>query len=212
MPGCCEPGDLDGIFSPARARSDAKSYMRKGLGGQSRRIADALRSRVTGRTILEVGGGIGAVQIELLRAGASRATNVELSRSYEESARELIERSGLTERIERRIGDFVAEADGVSAADIVILDRVVCCYPDARALVRAAAEHARETLVLTLPVERPWMRMARLLINVWPRVTGSRFRFFVHSTAAVRRAAEERGMRLERRDGRWVWQMLLFAR
>ena len=212
MPGCCEPGDLDGIFSPARARSDAKSYVRKGLGGQSRRIADLLRPRVAGHTVLEIGGGIGAVQIELLRAGASRAMNVELSRSYEESSHELIERSGLAERIERRIADFVTEAAAIGAADVVILDRVVCCYPDAPALVRAAAEHARETLVLTLPVERPWMRIARALINLWPRATGSRFRFFVHSTATVRRAAEDRGMRLERRDGGLLWQMLVFAR
>lgn len=212
MPSCCEPGDLDGIFSPARARSDAKRYLRKGLGGQSRRIADALRSRVTDRTILEIGGGIGAVQIELLRAGASRATNVELSRSYEETSRELIERGGLSDRIERRIGDFVAEAASVPAADVVILDRVVCCYPDAPALVRAAAEHAREVMVLTLPVERPWMGVARALINLWPRITGSRFRFFVHSTATVRRAAEDRGLRLERRDAGWLWQMLVFAR
>lgn len=212
MPGCCEPGDLDGIFSPARARADAKRYLRKGLAAQSRRIADALRARAAGRTILEIGGGIGAVQIELLRAGASRATNVELSRSYEDAARELIERSGLSERVERRIGDFVAEAAGVAAADVVILDRVVCCYPDAPALVGAAAQHARETLVLTLPVERWWMRVARALINLWPRITGSRFRFFVHSTATVRRVAEDSGMRLERRDGGWLWQMLVFAR
>lgn len=212
MPGCCEPGDLDGMFTPARARSDAKSYARKGLAGQSRRIAGALNSRIAGRTILEIGGGIGALQIELLRAGAARATNVELSRSYEDSSRELIERSGLSDRIERRIGDFVAEAARVSAADVVILDRVVCCYPDAPALVRAAAEHAREVLVMTLPVERPWMGLARELINMWPRITGSRFRFFVHPTKVVRNAAEGQGMRLERREHGWLWQMLVFTR
>ena len=213
MPGCCEVGDLDAIFSPSRAESDARGYRKKGLAGQSRRIFRALVARgVQARTVLEVGGGVGALQLELLKHGASHATNIELSRSYEPSARRLIDEEGLADRIDRRNGDFVADADAVAAADIVVLDRVVCCYPDVQALVSAAADHAHDVLVLTFPVERWWMRAGRELINVWPRITRSRFRFFVHPTRAVIAAAESRGMRLMSRDGALVWQMLLFAR
>ncbi len=213
MPGCCEVGDLDDIFGPSRAESDARGYLRKGLSKHARAIADAVRARgIAGRSILEVGGGIGAIQIDLLRSGAASAMNVELSRGYESAARSLVEQSGFADRIDRRLGDFVTVAPGIPAADDVILDRVVCCYPDPRALVGAAAEHARELLVIVIPVERWWLRVARAVINIWPRLRGSRFRFFVHRTRVVVAAAEERGMRLAERRGRFLWQTLVFAR
>ena len=94
----------------------------------------------------------------------------------------------------------------------MILQRVVCCYPDVDALVAAAAEHARDVLVVTLPVERWWMRAARAAINLWPRISGSRFRFFVHRTRSVIGAAERRGLRLARRRVGPLWQMLVFTR
>lgn len=213
MSGCCEIGDLDDIFGPARAEADARRYLRKGLGGGARRIADAVRARgVEGRSVLEIGGGIGAIQLELLRSGAASATNVELSRGYEDAARSLLERTGLTGRVERRLGDFVTVADAVAPADVVILDRVVCCYPDADALVTAAAAHAREILVLVVPVERWWMRAGRAVINVWPRLRGWRWRFFVHPARVIRSAAERRGLHVAERRGRLVFQMLVFTR
>lgn len=213
MSGCCEIGDLDDIFGPARAEADARRYLRSGLSKSGRAISAAVRARgVAGRSVLEVGGGIGAIGIELLRAGAASATNVELSRGYEDAARALLERTGLADRVDRRLGDFVTEAPRLAAADDVILDRVVCCYPDPDALVGAAAEHARELLVVVIPAERWWMRVARAFINLWPRLRGWRFRFFVHPTRVVIAAAEARGMRLRERHGRFVWQMLVFAR
>src|SRR5438094_6060032 len=80
---CCTPRGYRTIFSEKSARSEAKRYRRKGLDRTSRRIADLLGERgVEGRTLLEVGGGIGAIQIELLKAGLTRATNVELTPTY----------------------------------------------------------------------------------------------------------------------------------
>lgn len=212
MPGCCEPGDFDKIFSPTQARRDAKRFVRSGLGAQSRWIFDALAPQASGRTVLEVGGGVGGLQIELLRAGAAHATNIELSPGYEGVARELLEANGVADRAERSIGDFVAEEQRVPAADLVILDRVVCCYPDATALVGAAARHADRALALTFPVERWWMRAARVLINVWPHLRGSRFRFFVHPTALVVATAEAAGLRVSARRHGWIWQLLVFTR
>lgn len=162
--------------------------------------------------MLEIGGGIGDVGLALLEAGASRAVNVELSRGYEDAARQLIERSGSAARVEREIGDFVREAGRIASADAVILDRVVCCYPDSAALVSAAAGHAREILVLTFPVDRWWTRLGRGLINVWPRLRGSRFRFYVHPARTVVGAAEAAGLRLRERRVGILWQLLVFTR
>ena len=213
MPDCCAPGDLDEIFSPKQAAADARAFRRDGLDAEARRIADAVRRSVEpGFTVLEIGGGVGAIQLELLRDGASTSTNVELSRSYEDVARALIAEAGLEGRIDRRIADFVASSADVAVADAVILQRVVCCYPNATGLVTAAADHARRVLVLTFPVDRWWMRRAQLFLNLWPRVRGWKFRAFVHPTSAVLAAASARGMRLAERRVGFFWQMLVLTR
>jgi hypothetical protein len=213
MPDCCAPGDFDLIFSASQARSDARSYERNGLDAEAQGIADAVR-RVGGTapTVLEIGGGIGAIQIELLRAGASRATNVELSPGYESEAATLLARTGFADRVDRVIADFVATAGTIPPADAVILQRVVCCYPHVDALVSAAARHATRALVLTFPIDRWWMGLPRIVLNTWPRLRGSKFRFFVHPTRVVLASAERAGLRLiERRKG-ILWQRLVFVR
>lgn len=210
---CCSPGDHDDVFSASQAESDARAYRRTGLGGEARRIVAAVRRTVERPfTILEVGGGIGAIQLALLRDGASSATNVELSRSYEPLARELIAEAGVEGRVERRVADFVAEAAAVPPADAVILQRVVCCYPHASALVEAAAEHTRRTLVLTFPVDRWWTRLALVVDNAWMRLRGSKFRSFVHPTQTVVAAAERHGLRLDEHRQGFLWQMLVLTR
>ena len=131
MPDCCSPKGYRWVFSERAARGEAKRYRRKGLDATSARIVAFLKSQgVEGRTVLEVGGGIGAIQIELLKAGAARATSVELTPTYEEVAGELLNEAGLADRVERKVMDFAEAASQVDGADIVILNRVICCYPD----------------------------------------------------------------------------------
>jgi len=153
---CCDPIDYRRLFSRKSAARDLRRYRQHGLSGTSLELV-GLAGDVHDLSVLDVGGGIGAIELELLGAGAARATNVELSGGYEEAAGELIAERGLEGRVERRVGDFVtAEVD---PHDVVVLHRVVCCYPDVDALVGTAADHTQRTLLLTYPQERMWMRM-----------------------------------------------------
>jgi magnesium-protoporphyrin O-methyltransferase len=86
MSDCCSPKGYSSIFSEKRAHAEARRYRRRGLDRTSRRIAELLQQGIAGRTLLEVGGGIGAIQIELLRAGITRAVNIELTPTYEGAA------------------------------------------------------------------------------------------------------------------------------
>ena len=210
--GCCRPGDLDDVFGIDRAGADARSYRRRGIDREARRIVDTVRDRVHGWSVLEAGGGIGAIQLELLRAGARHATNVELSSGYEAPAAELIAEAGLGDRVTRRIGDFVTEAPALDDADAVILHRVVCCYPDADALVSAAARRARQMLFITVPVDRWWARAAIGVLDALLTLRRSKLRVHVHPTATIRAAADREGAHLVSREGRFVWQLLVFAR
>jgi hypothetical protein len=209
--GCCEPRRAyERFFGAKQAERDARRYRRRGLNGTSRDLAE-LAGDVGGATVLEVGGGIGAIELELLGAGAERATNVELSGEYEEAAAGLLAERGLGERVDRRVADFVAEPS--DAHDVVVMHRVVCCYPDVDALVGAAAERARRRLLLTYPQERPWTRAGFLAINAGLRLSGSSFRVYVHPVARMLHAASAHGLSLgERRRRGLIWESAALVR
>src|SRR4029078_2242432 len=95
---------------------------------------------VEGETLLDIGAGIGAIQLGLLAAGAARAESVHATWAYGGPAGEGADRRGFGDRVSGRVGDFVALADDVDPADIVTLDKVVGCYADLRALLGRAAD------------------------------------------------------------------------
>ena len=157
--------------------------------------------------MLEIGGGVGELQLELLRRGAAEATNLELVASYEDQARELAASTGLADRVHRRQLDIAVDPDAVEPADVVVLHRVVCCYPDYERLLSAAADHARRLLVFSHPPRNPLSRAVLGLQNAWFRLTGNTFRTFAHPPQAMRQVARARGMDLTYRHARGVWQI-----
>jgi hypothetical protein len=210
---CCSSPGCDQFFSERVARRDARRYRRKGLDANARRVVDFLRERgLEGRTVLEVGGGVGAIQLELLKSGAARSVNVELSPAYEGPADELLRDSGLHGRVERRIFDFAGQGGQLGAVDYVVMHKVVCCYPDYRALVEPAAQRAREALLLTFPSDRWWVRLGAATVNLLERLRRHAFRTYVHDPARVLAVAEEAGLRAEREEVGPVWRFVGLTR
>jgi len=213
MSDCCTPKGYRWVFSERSARAEAKRYRRKGLDATSRRIFDVVRKEgVEGRTVLEVGGGIGAIQIELLKAGAARAISIELTPTYEDEAAALLREAGLEERVERRIMDFAAAGAAVEGADIVIMNRVICCYPDMPRLAGAASDHARELLVMSFPKRTWWMRIAMLLGNAVLGVTRREFHIFLHSPKSILATSEQHGLRAVLSESGVVWTVAALRR
>ncbi|WP_400998419.1 methyltransferase domain-containing protein [Agromyces sp. GXQ0307] len=209
MDECCSPGQSRYYepFDARFARRLDRRYRRTGLTGPERRIAERIESDgVEGASVLEVGGGIGAIQLELLRHGASNTTNLEMSGAYEATARALLDEAGLTARVRRLVGVDLATADrDVPIADHVVLHRVVCCYPDALALLAASAAHARRTVVFSHPA-RTWPRRALVgAANAMMRLRGMAYRGYVHSPEAMYEALRSAGFALDGivRAGPW---------
>ena len=211
MAACCSSG-YEKLFGPKQARRDAERYRRKGLDDTGQRLVDELAARGATGTSLEVGGGVGALELELLKHGVERATIVELSHGYDEEAGKLAREAGVEERIERRHGDFVAQETLVGPAEVVVMHKVVCCYPDPERLVGAAAKHSRHFLALSFPRVTWWMRAGVRLVNVWCRVTGG-IETFLHEPALVVEIAERSGLKtvLHERSGR-IWRVAVFER
>jgi hypothetical protein len=210
---CCSPRGYRWLFSERNARREAARYRRHGLDATSRRIVDLLKARgVVGRTVLEVGGGIGGIQIELLKAGAARATSIELTPTYESAAAELLSEAGLQDRVERQVADFALMSAAVPPADIVVMNRVICCYPDMPLLAGAAADHTREMLVLSYPRTAWWMQISVTIGNLLLWLTGREFHLFLHAPQAIRATGEAHGLRsAEGRTG-LIWAVAAFEK
>jgi hypothetical protein len=210
---CCTPKGYRWIFSERTAQIEAKRYRRRGLDRTSRRIVDFLKKQgVEGRTVLEIGGGIGAIQIELLKAGAARATSIELTPTYEQAASQLLSEAGMTDRVERKVMDFAQSADQVEEADVVVMNRVICCYHDMPRLAGAAADHTRQTLVMTFPRRALWMRAGLGLGNGLLWLTRRQFHIFVHRPSEIIATSQRHGLQPMLNQTGLMWTLAALSR
>lgn len=213
MPRCCSTGAYGEFFDEKLARRDAEGYRKRGLKGAGKRLVELIAARgVDGANVLEVGGGIGALQLELLQRGAAHTTNAELSPAYEGEAVSLLEERSLTQRVDRRIVDIAKDPDAVPAADVVLLHRVVCCYPDYERLLDAAARKAGRLLAFSFPPDLAVARAAIFVLNLWPRLRGCDFRSYVHPESEMLAAVERNGFRIVSRERSGVWRIALLER
>jgi protein-L-isoaspartate O-methyltransferase len=186
MAGCCDGEGYEAVFTDRFAKRVAKRYRKRGLTPASTRMVDYLSDQgIEGASVLEIGGGVGEIQVELLRRGASTVTNLEISASYEAEAERLLEHSGLGGRVTRRFVDIARSPDEVEPADIVVLHRVVCCYQDYEALLSAAGSHAGRLLVFSHPAANVVSRSVVWVENLSRRLRGQSFRAFVHPPEAM---------------------------
>jgi magnesium-protoporphyrin O-methyltransferase len=208
MGRCCDSRGCDDFFGSGFARRMAARYRKRGLDRTARRMVAFLEARgVAGGTVIEVGGGVGEIQIELLKRGAARAVNLELSPAYDGEAKRLLAEAGLADRAERRMHDIAVDPEGVPPADVVVLHRVVCCYPDYERLLGAAADRARRLLVFSHPPRNPVSRALFATQNLFFRLRGSEFRTFAHPPAAMLAVLEARGLQPQFAHRGLVWQV-----
>lgn len=213
MTSCCRSGPAEQMFRPETARQSLASYRKKGLGALSRRMVEAAAAGgLDGARVLDIGGGIGAVQAELLERGADAGEIVELVSSYEKPALELAADKGLAGRVSFRVADILDSPEAVQPADVVIMNRVVCCSPDGIELAAAAARLARRTFVLSFPRDVVWARAGVRLLNSGLWATRRSFRVFVHPAARLLAAAEAEGMELVERGGDRFWELAALQR
>ena len=126
---CCGPVSVNGLseqFGEGYSSGQLEGYRKNGLGARALVLVEFLQQRgLEGKTVLDIGSGIGALHMELLLAGAERATGVDASPTNIAAARTLAQEMGVADRVEERQGDFVELQEGIPAADIVTLDRAI---------------------------------------------------------------------------------------
>ena len=187
MSGCCDPSGYRKVFNTKGSIRAARAYRRKGLDRTARAMVDALAARLPGAVVLEGGSGTGVSHVEMLGSGAARAISVDLSDAYIPAAQVIAEDHGVADRIERHVGDFVTLAPELPEADVVFLNRVVCCYPDMPAMVAAASDRSRGVVAISYPRNRWFVRWGIAALNRYLRWRSVGFQVFVHDPQAIDR-------------------------
>lgn len=209
----CRCESYESQFDDKHAAKDLKRYRRQGPDKTTRLLLDALKAEgVRGASLLDVGGGVGVVHHELLAAGAQTAVHVDATAANIRAAEEESARRGHAGRVTFLRGDFVALVAEIPPADVVTLDRVICCYADMERLVAASASHARRLYGAVFPRERWLLKLVLALGNAVRRLRGNAFRSYVHPVQAIDAALERQELRVRSVRDTWAWRVAVYSR
>jgi len=211
--GCCQCQGIENMFDKKAAKRQLKRYLKKGPSKTTSMLLDAINKKgVQGLNFLDIGGGIGAIQYDLIKAGASNGTSIEASSAFFDVVKEEALQNGLAERVNFKYGDFTATASDVDSADIVTLDKVICCYDDMSELVGLSSKLARKIYAVIYPRDVWWTKLALLMVNFYPRIKGSSFRVFIHPTKKVEEIIFGNGLKRNYYATTLFWQVAIFTR
>lgn len=210
---CCDHcQDAKDLFNEDTAMTELRKYRRNGPPNKcTRLLIEGLKTLdLTGKTLLDVGGGVGMIPCELLKAGISEATLVEASLPYLDVAEREARRRGLDDRFSFRHGDFVDVAPTLPTADLVTLDRVICCYPHMKRLVEASTSRAARWYGVTYPKERWYNRVISGVNGAYCWARDLAFRMYIHS--GIEEAIRAEGFEPFYQTGTILWKVELYER
>src|SRR5712691_1223063 len=190
-------------------------YKSKGLTASSQVLLDFISNKgLVGKTVLEIGCGTGFFSLETLRHGASSCLGVDLSSAAIHEANEFAKESGLQDRARFDVAD--AASTPQPASDVVVMDKVLCCYPDADALLKTASDSSRELLGFVVPRDeglmKPAMRIGTALINLVERLRKTGFRLYLHPLRSIDELLAQSGFQQENKARSRFWVVFLYKR
>lgn len=181
-------------------------FEHRGFEPSQRQLLEGLeQAGYQGKTLLEVGSGVGHLHQTLLERGAKSAVGIDLAPAMIEQARDWADKRGLSQQSHYIEGDFVQADHTILPADITILDKVVCCYPDADGLLHRALERTGETIALTYPRNTWYTRLGVWFGALFMRLLGSAFRPYVHDPGQIEQWIDEAGFHKCYENTTLVW-------
>jgi len=182
------------------------------LKKETRLSVEALKSEgVEGLTLLDVGGGLGTIAHELMKVGVRHTVSVEASQAFIDAAQTEAARQGLADKMTFMRGDLVELTPQVPSADVVTLDKVVCCYRDMESLVRVSVEKAQKLYGLVYPRDNWWMKIGIGFENLLQNLKANDWRMYVHPTSEVDRLIREHGLRQRFHRALIDWQIVVYG-
>jgi len=210
---CSQCVGIELEFDEKKAKKELLKYRKDGPLKATGLLIDALMAEdVSGMTLLDIGGGVGAIQHEMVKAGVSSCISVEAAQAYVKAVKEEAERQGHAERITHLHGDLVDLAADIPQCDIVTLDRVICCYHDVQSLVGKSIALTKGLYGLVYPLDNWRNKIAGALENAYHWLRRRPFRFFVHPPEVVEEIIRNQGFERIFYQEESMWQIVVYRR
>lgn len=207
---CC---GADQFFNLKSAQKKLKIYKRKGVRNATKKLLNVLlQQSVQEKTLLDIGGGIGAIQWEFLKNGGSATQDVDSSSAYIEVASSYAKENELNDQANFLFGDFVDKSGEIDVADFVTLDKVVCCYPDYKSLLETALHKCNDTVVLTYPLGGPISKLVNFLSEFYLYFKNNPFRSFVHPPKEIEKFIISKGFKPIQKTISFPWHVQAYKK
>lgn len=207
---CC---DANQFFDLKSAQKELKRYKKKGAKGPTRLLSESIKSQmIPGESLLDIGGGIGALQWTVLENGGSHTTDVDASSAYIQTASDYAEERQWSEKANFVVGDFVDVHPEMEVHDIVTLDKVICCYPDFKVLLESGIDKTGRILALSFPVSNFISRFLAKLAALYFKWKKSSFKSYVHPSKQVHQFIEERGFKMKHKALSFPWNVYIYEK
>lgn len=206
MTCCCPHSRSGGRLFSFFARSYRRRFGKKGFEpSQKQLLAGIEQAGFENASLLEIGSGVGHLHMHLLEQGAASATGIDLAEKMIAEAGVWATQRGLDERVNYLAGDFIEHLDEIDKADVCLLDKVVCCYPDADTLVHQSLTKTRRVYALTYPRYRWFIRLAMSLGAMLLKLAGSSFRPYAHDPQQIEQWITASGFRKTYENKTFIW-------
>ena len=190
---CCHAQSARRFFS-FFARRARKRFQRKGFEPSQKQLMAGLEQvGYREASVLDIGCGVGHLHQTLLEQGASAAVGIDLAPKMLSEAKDWADERGLCDRVNYVEGDFMTLDEPIDNADICLLDKVVCCYPDAQGLVQKSLAKTKRVYGLTIPRDRWFIRLAIEAVACLLWLIRSDFRSYVHDPVQIARWISDDG-------------------
>ncbi len=212
MSDCCATR-YDDKFDLERAQTELEEYLRTGIKKSSRPLMNLLQKLpLEGKTLLDIGGGIGSIDFELFKRGLTQTTYIDISRAYTDTFIAEAKRRNIMDNCRVIKGDFPILAPLINRADLVVLDKVICCYDDYVDLVSSSIGKADKWYAYTIPRDNWWVKVGQKF-DGWARsFRGDRFRTYIHPVRKIERLIQKAGFKKIDQRFQREWLSVVFVK
>lgn len=200
---CCGAQKL---FDDKEARKELKRFRKKGPRKTTRKLIEGLADRnLSGMSLLDIGGGIGAIQLGLFKKGVARSTDVNASTAYLTTAQQEMHALGLDQKTRFIEGDFLDCHQDIAPHDIVTLEKVICCYPDVEGLLNQSLAKCTRYYGIVYPRDGWMAQILTGLANLYFRLQKNPFRTYIHPVKKVRGLIFQSGFQRTSASSAFPW-------
>ena len=213
MSCCCPHSNSANRFFSFFASRYRRRFEKKGFEPSQKQLLEGLQQAgYRDAKVLEIGSGVGHLHQTLLEQGAASAVGIDLASRMVDEAQHWAEERKLAGRTDYLEGDFMEIHESLSGADVTVLDKVVCCYPDADGLVHASLKKTNRVYALTYPRNRWYIRAMMGISAFMLKLVRSDFRPYVHDPEVIEKWITETGFSKAYQNNNMVWLTQVYVK